>query len=463
MRLRSTPLGVALLSSLLSASVVAATGPSDAVALATPRAAAVTTPTTSFVVTSPTAASRRLLPVAATTTRTPTVTFTVETTRPQQTWWGTGAALTDASVQLLASAPAAAGLLFDPTRADGARLDTLRLPLSATDFSPTQWAWGWDGTRATPPAQALAAIDTVTSSVLPLRPDLKVVATPWSAPAAMKTSGTLRGGGLADAAVPSYGNLLLAQTRELAARGVPVRALTLGNEPAHSSDYASMTMSVAQMAALGRQVGPALPADVALWAGDHNWEHRWAYDQVVAGAPGAFDGSAYHCYGGQPGQMNGPTPFRIISECTGTTDGWASSFAWQMANLVASPVANGSSGLLMWNLALDGASGPVDAGSRWGCKDCRGLLRVEGSSVSMQPEFYLLAHLTRAAQPGARVLPVSSSVAGTAVAGFRNPDGTVGVVGVNHTTTSQVVAVKVGTTTKRYVVGAGELFTFTSR
>ncbi len=414
--------------------------------------------TTSFVVTSPTDASRRLLPVT-TTTRRPTVTLTVDASAPAQTWWGTGGALTDASVSLLAQNPAALRLLFDPNSADGARLDALRLPLTATDFSPTQWAWGWDGTTATPPAEALAAIDVVRTGLLPLRPDLRVVGAAWSAPAAMKTTGTLRGGALSASAVPTYGAMLAAQSAELLRRGVPLRAITLGNEPGHSSDYATMTMGVDQMATLGRAVRAQLPGGVALWAGDHNWGHRTAYDQVVAAAPGTFDGSAYHCYEGAPTQMNGPTPFRIITECTGTTDGWASTFAWQMRNLVAVPVANGSSGLMMWNLALDAQNGPIDAGARWGCRTCRGLLRVDGTSVTAQPELYLLGHVTRAAQPGARVLRVRSTAPGTAVAAFANPDGTTGVTGVNDTTSSQVVAIRIGSTTRSYVVGPGELFT----
>ncbi|HEY1134623.1 MAG TPA: hypothetical protein VGE77_08590 [Nocardioides sp.] len=448
-----------VLSALLVAGLLAAgvDAPSGASAVAAPAASATVTPR--LVVTSPTSTARRLTPVA-TTTKAATVTFTVDTTRPQQTWWGTGAALTDASVGLLDGNDEALDLLFDPTRADGARLDALRLPLSSTDFSPTSWAWSWDGTTAGPSGEALAAISTITDGVLPLRPDLRVVAAGWSAPASMKTSGTLRGGGLRSASTSTYGAFLVAQARELQRRGVPLRALTLGNEPGHSSDYATMTMDVAQMAALGRQVRPGLPTDVALWAGDHNWEHRWAYDQVVAAAPGAFDGSAYHCYGGSPSQMNGPTAFRIVTECTGTTDTWTNSFAWQLRNLVAVPVAHGSSGLLLWNLALDTKNGPIDATARGGCRTCRGLVTVDGTRVTPGPEFYLLAHLTRAAQPGARVLPVHSSASGTAVAAFANPDGTTSVIGVNHTTSTQVVAVKIGSRTRRYAVGPGELFTY---
>ncbi|RYJ05410.1 MAG: hypothetical protein EON52_11730, partial [Actinomycetales bacterium] len=59
--------------------------------------------------------------------------------QPQQPWYGVGAALTDASVELLADRPGLLKALYDPTSAKGARLNMLRLPLTATDFSPRMW------------------------------------------------------------------------------------------------------------------------------------------------------------------------------------------------------------------------------------------------------------------------------------------------------------------------------------
>ena len=43
-----------------------------------------------------------------------------------------------------------------------------------------------------------------------------------------------------------------------------------------------------------------------------------------------------------------------------------------------------------------------------GCSSCRGLLTVDGNDVEAGPEFYVLAHLARAADPGARVLGSSA-------------------------------------------------------
>jgi glucosylceramidase len=415
-----------------------------------------------FWVSSPTDASRRLLPVAV--DEGPgTAEIVVDPAQRRQAWWGTGAALTDASRQLLAEHPGAVKLLFAPARATGARLNMLRLPLSATDFSPTLWRWRWDGLTVRPPARAQAANRMIRDSIMRLRPDLRVVAAPWSAPAAMKTTGSLRGGGLLAGAEGEYAAMLAAQATFLRQHRIPLWALTPGNEPGYSTDYPTMTMTDAQLTRVAQVLGPRLDdLRVRLWAVDHNWSDRARYDTVLRDAPGAHDGAAFHCYGGRPSQMADLAVPRMVTECTGTTDGWTGTFAWDARNLVADAVAAGSSGLMFWNLALDAEHGPLDTGSRWGCKTCRGLLTVTPHRLVREPEFYTLAHLSRAADPGARVVSSTAS-AGLSVAAFRNRDGTIGVFGHNNTGGERLVRISVeGGDTVGYPVQPGEMFTYRS-
>jgi glucosylceramidase len=413
--------------------------------------------------TSPTDPTRRLVrsePVGGPGPATAEV--TVDPRDRHQRWWGTGAALTDSARRLLAGRPGALRLLYGPHRGNGAQLNLLRLPLTSTDLSPTTWSWGWDGSRATPTTAERRAVRQV-RAVADLRRDLRVVATPWSAPAEMKTTGSLRGGALRDDAVDDYGRMLLSQAGWLSDHGVPLWAMTLGNEPGYSADYPTMTMSDAQMAALGQGLGPALgSAGTHLWAVDHNWADRSRVDAVLDAAPDGFDGAAFHCYAGAPDQMAGLGVPRLVSECTGTTDGWPGTFAWDARTLVHGAVDAGSSGLMMWSLALDGEHGPVDPGSRAGCKDCRGLVTVTDAGVRPEPEFYTLAHLSRAASPGARVVSANADP-GLSVAAFRNPDGSIGVFGHNATGAEQDVRVVIrGRAGLTGHVAPGDLFTFRS-
>lgn len=408
--------------------------------------------------TSPTDPTRRLLPVGPVDDPGP-ANVVLDPSVERQTWWGTGAALTDASRSLLSGRGDLLDLLFSPTSPNGARLTLLRLPLSATDFSPSLWTWAWDGSSAVPPEQAVAAADLVRDEILTLRPDLRVVGAPWTAPSSMKDGGSLRGGALSGAAEASYADLLVAQASWLRDHGVPLAATTLGNEPGLGLDYASMTMSDDQLARLGAAVGPRLhELGTELWALDHNWSDRPRVDAVQA-ASGGFDAAAFHCYQGSPSSMAGLRVPRLVTECSGTTDDPTATFAYDARVLVAEAVAAGSSGLMMWNLALDPAHGPLDAGSQWGCKDCRGLLTVTPTSAVAEPEFWTLAHLSRAASPGARVIDVRAP-AGVDAAAFADPDGTLGLFAHNDTGAAVTLRVGVaGGAVRAYVVRPGELFT----
>ncbi|MEP9362026.1 hypothetical protein ABLE68_03600 [Nocardioides sp. CN2-186] len=419
-------------------------------------------PKPTFWVTSPTESSRSLQVEATAAAAAPggTADVRVDPTQVHQVWWGTGAAMTDSSVELLEDRPGLLKALYDPAAAKGAHLNMLRLPLSATDFSRTPWTWSWDSVSATPTPEARRAIALVKSGVLPLRPSLRVVGAAWSAPASLKSGSSVRGGALVPGDETSYADLLVAQARWLSRHGLPLWATSLGNEPGHSSDYPSMTMTDAQMSALGTAVGPRLDAlGTRLWAVDHNWYDRDRVDAVLAGSAG-FDGAAFHCYAGQPGQMAGLGVPRMVTECTGTTDGAVGTFGWDAKNLVADSINAGSSGLMMWNLALDPSHGPVDPATRGGCGQCRGVLTVTPTGAIREPEFYTLAHLSRAASPGAHVVSVTGPP-WLSVAAFRNPDGTFGVFGQSRSSVTQTVRLAVGSRAGRtYEVRPGEMFSY---
>jgi glucosylceramidase len=390
-----------------------------------------------------------------------TAALTVDQSARHQEWLGTGAALTDSSVTMLRQAsPDLAGALFDPDDPTGARLDLVRLPLSATDFSPRGWTWQDDpgGPFGPPPEQqdALAMLH----DLLDVNPEIEVLGAAWSAPAWMKSSGQLNGGALAAGQEARYGDFLVAQAAWLKAVGVPLRSISLGNEPGHStSSYPTMTMSDAQMITMARAIHPRLELlGVELWALDHNWSDRPRLDNLLAGAPGSFDAAAFHCYSGQPASMGGvPIPV-IMTECTGGDwdPSWPSTFRWQARNLVVDPVVNGSTGLTLWNLALDPARGP----HLGGCGNCRGVVTVDPATGAWtpEPEFFLLAHLSRAASRGATRIGLAGRPDIPAVA-FANPDGTIGIFGHNDSGTRQVVSVTFPAGDAiRVVVEPGDLF-----
>ncbi len=447
---------------------VGGSGSSDAAANDTVASAAFGTdafdlvdgPTTAAWVTSPTDDARRLT-AAQQTTAPATRTIVVDLADRRQTWSGVGAALTDASTELLAGNGAALDLLFADDAPDGARLNLVRLPLSATDFSTDAWTWEVDAASGgvRPPAPALRSID-VLDEIAGRVDGLAVAAAAWAPPSEFADPIDGAGVALRAGSEAAYADVLAAQAAWLVDRGVPLEWISLGNEPGHVAEYPTALIDDTQLIELATEVAPQLDdLDVDLLAVDHNWADRDRVDAVLAGAPGAFDAAAFHCYDGEPTDMAGLEVPALVTECTGTTDTWAGTFAWDARQLIEGSIESGSTGLLMWNLALDPDHGPK---ADWGCADCRGLLTIDSNGViEPGPEFYVLAHLARAATPGSTVLGTTSDD-DVAVAAFQHADGTVGVVGHNASDAAQVVEIAGSDgRTMSVLVDAGDLFTVT--
>lgn len=403
--------------------------------------------------TSPSEAGRRLAPLTIS-DATPTIRIGVSVDDVRQTWTGVGGALTDSSVELLSGNRQAIDLLFDGGLDDGAHLNLVRLPLSATDFSDRAWTWTSDDVESEfrPTPEAERAVD-VLNDITDVHADTSVFAAAWTAPATLLDDD----GGLARDAEAAYVDLIDAQVDWLQGESVPVRSVTLGNEPGNLADYPSMTMTNDQMVRLGEMVKPGLERrDVDLWALDHNWADRPRVDALLAASPGTFDAAAFHCYDGTPDQMAGLTTPVVVTECTGTDDNWTSTFGWDARVLVAESINAGSTGLLMWNLALS----PDPDVLPGGCSACRGLLTIDPTtgSVTPTPEYFTLAHLARAADPGAAVVSTEHR-AGLSAAAFVNPDGTVGIFGHNDSGAPQVVEFELSDGDRLTVeVGPWEMF-----
>jgi glucosylceramidase len=73
---------------------------------------------------------------------------------------------------------------------------------------------------------------------LAINPRLKIVATPWSAPGWMKTSGSLIDGHLQPAAYGPFAKYFVKFIQAYQAAGVPIYAVTMQNEPLYiPKDY----------------------------------------------------------------------------------------------------------------------------------------------------------------------------------------------------------------------------------
>lgn len=364
---------------------------------------------------------------------------------------GFGAALTHASAHVLQGAPGREQImqrLF--SRDQGIGISYLRLAMGASDFVHGA-AYTYDDV---PPGTADPALDAFSiapdePAILPLlkqaralHPELRLMASPWSAPAWMKTPPHLNGGSLRPEAYPTYANYFVRFVQAYARHGLPIDAVTVQNEPQHTTDsYPTMRMEPEEQAAFVRDhLGPAfrrhdLSTKILIW--DHNWDQP-SFPLIVlqdAGARAFIDGVAWHCYAGDveaQGQVARAFPgvATYFTECSGGA--WDSNFAsvlsWNMRHLFIGAVRNEARTVLLWNLALDENGGPHNGG----CDNCRGVVTVRSDGgVVYEPEYYAIGHLSAYVRPGAHRIASPSFPGQLETVAFHNPDGSKVLVVLN--------------------------------
>jgi glucosylceramidase len=434
------------------------------------------------------------------------LTVTVDPSRTYQRMDGFGASITDSSASVLYTLDKRTrdATMADLFRTDG--LSFLRQPMGASDFV--------DGPQYTyddvPPGQTDYGLRHFSIAhdrreILPLlrqaralNPRLKVIATPWSPPAWMKTSGSLIGGRLIDdpRIYDAYARYFVKFIEAYRREGVPIYAVTVQNEPQnrHPKDYPGTDMPVAQEAKLFEALGPKLRAahlDTKILGYDHNWsEHP---DDIASTPPGEdpeteyptellqtpaghwLAGIAYHCYAGDPSRMTQlhdafPDKGIWFTECSGShgaSDPPAQVFSdtlkWHARNLVLGVTRNWGRTVINWNLALDPSGGPHNGG----CGTCSGVLTVgPGDTFTPDAEYFTLGHLARFVSPGAvRIASTSFGTTGwngqIMDAAFRNPDGSTALVVHNENDDPRTFAVAEGGASFTYTLPGGALATFT--
>lgn len=379
-----------------------------------------------------------------------------------QTMQGFGAALTNSSAWLIEASGSREAIIADLfSRETGIGISYARLPMGASDFTAVP-AYTYNDLPAgqSDPDLSEFSIDPDRAFILPVlkdalaaRPDLKVIGSPWSAPAWMKSPATLNGGSLRTQYHGVYADYFVRFVQAYAAEGVTVDAITVQNEPLHSTnDYPTMLMQAGQQADfIADHLGPALAAAglaTRIYAYDHNWD-RPDYPLAILGDVNArryVAGTAWHCYGGSVDAQSTvrdahPDKDVIFTECSGGE--WDSDFGnvlmWNMRNLFIGSVRNWSSAVLLWNLALDAQNGP----HRGGCGNCRGVVTVRSDGTwERNVEYYTIGHFSRFVQPGAVRIASDTYPGSLESVAFRNPDGTLVAVVMNATGSSRDVAIR---------------------
>lgn len=359
-----------------------------------------------------------------------------------QTMVGFGAAITDASAWVIrhdlpkARSQALMRELFSPS---GLGLSFVRLTIGASDFSRTHYSYDDVPAGQTDPSMAHFSIAPVQTDVAPLvrealrlNPQLTIMASPWSAPAWMKTSHSLITGDLAPEAYPYFADYLVRYVEAMQREGVPIWGLTVQNEPGFEpGDYPGMHVPPAVRAKLDADdLGPELAAHglkTRLLDFDHNWDEPESPRAVLSDprASRYIAGVAWHCYKGEvPAQLPVHEAFPdkevYLTECSGGewAPDFASTFDWTMRSLMIGSTRGFARGVILWNLALDEKHGP----HLGGCGNCRGVVTIDSRTgqINRNLEYYALGHLSRFVRPGDQRIAAESSSPDVQTVAFRS-------------------------------------------
>lgn len=403
--------------------------------------------------------------VETTTTNQPSL-ITINTAMKLQQIDGFGAALTGSSAHLInkkMSAGQRDALLQDLFNSDtGIGISYLRMTIGASDFSLSDYTYNDMPSGQEDLSLTNFTIDKDKEDVVPIfkkivaiSPDIKIMGSPWSPPAWMKTNESLKGGELRTEVYGVYANYFVKYIKAYQAEGIRIHSITPQNEPLHfTANYPCMSMPAsAQLNFIKNNLGPAFEAEninTEIIVYDHNWDNTNYAISILndADARRYASGSAFHAYGGSVSAMTAvhnihPTEGIYFTEISGGA--WATNFSdnmqWNMENIFIGSTTNWSKNVLLWNLALDQNYGPTNNG----CSNCRGVVTINASTgaVTKNEEYYSIAHFSKYVRPGAN--RISSTATGTSQlnhVAFINTDGSKVLVVANNSNNAQTFVVR---------------------
>jgi glucosylceramidase len=394
----------------------------------------------------------------------PAVELGIDVSRRFQPIDGFGASFTDASAFIMnrkLDDKAKEDLmikLFDPR--DGIGLSFTRQPMGSSDYARDFYSFNDIPAGEEDFALARFSIDHDKEDVIPLikqalklNPDLKLMSSPWSPPAWMKTSGAMIGGTLRKDCYKTYAEYFVRYIKAYQEAGLEIYAVSPQNEPLYvPKNYPGCGMDAETQAEfINDYLGPAFRKNkftTKILCYDHNWDVT-DYADVVLSHPAAqyIDGVAWHWYAGDPAvqaQIAEKFPGKEVYYTEGSGGEWIAPFDNAFMSFMVKgikSVNNYTRCLVFWNMALDEKNGPTVP--NFGKSTCRGLVKISQGEVTYNLDYYALAHFSRFIRPGAeRVFAESKGDIYTLAC--VNKDNTLAIVAANDGKKNQALRFTLG-------------------
>jgi glucuronoarabinoxylan endo-1,4-beta-xylanase len=275
----------------------------------------------------------------------------------------------------------------------------------------------------------------------------------WSAPAEMKTNGSLDNGGTLCGSPgaacangdyrQAYADVLAALAKGFADQGIPLQDVDFVNEPEIGPAYASMQMTPAQAADFVPYLGRALaalhlPTKVACCDAE-GWTTGADYTKAVLGSPqsaryiGLITSHGYTAAPTTPLTSARPVWESEWANFSPWDPAWddatpGSGFTWAQDLQTALTAANVNGFFYWWGASASTANS--------------GLIQVQGPTINLSKRYWAFAAFGRYIRPGAVRIGAASTDSDLAVSAFANRDGSLVVEILNTGTTAQPVSLR---------------------
>lgn len=383
----------------------------------------------------------------------------VDPAKTYQSYFGIGAALTDASAETFYKLPKEKQdeflkAYFD--KKEGIGYTVARTNINSCDFSSDSYTYIQEGDKELKSFNIehdrKFKIPFIKAAMKAAGGKLNLYASPWSPPAFMKDNNdVLHGGKLKPEFFGSWALYYTKFIKEYEKEGIPVWGISIQNEPMATQKWESCIYTdQEEKNFLKNYLGPVMEKEglkekkIIGW--DHNRDLLFQRASTLLNDPDAAKylwGIGFHWYetwsGGEPMYDNvklvhetfPETNLMFTEGCKEKFD-MAKVYDWSLgekygANMI-NDFNNGMTGFTDWNILLDETGGPNHVGNF-----C--FAPVHGNTKTgeliLTNEFYYIGHFSKFIQPGAKRIASSASRSMLLTTAFKNPDGSVAVVVMN--------------------------------
>ncbi|RDC55051.1 glucosylceramidase [Pedobacter chinensis] len=374
---------------------------------------------------------------------------------------GFGYTLTGGSASLINALPAAEkdkllNELF-ASADDAIAVNYIRISIGASDLSSHAFTYNDLANGETDENLSKFSIAKEQTDLIPIlkkivaiNPAIKILGSPWTAPAWMKTNKSFIGGNLKPEYYQVYAKYLVKYIQAMKAEGITIDAITPQNEPLHPGNNPSMYMDATEQANfIKTALGPIFKSsgiDTKIIIYDHNAD-KPEYPITVlndAEAKKYIDGSAFHLYAGPISaltQVHNAHPDKNIyftEQWVGGPSNFGEDLKWHVSTLIVGATRNWSRNVLEWNLAADPNYNPhTDQG---GCTSCLGAITI-APAITRNVAYYVIGHASKFVQTGS--VRIASNITNNLQnVAFKTPSGKKVLIVCNNNNNETIFNIK---------------------